>query len=405
MFFELLYGNVPWKSRSREELIEEARTQINFPEIPLRDERLKDLIRKMLVYNIDKRITLEELANLEVLTLFNGFGKMQKSVILEETLCTSMLTNGIQLSKRLVQGNLAELPIVIGQQEASKKTIEGKEEVMRELCGMEEEGARKVDVARKKEEEEGVKKLEEEGIRITEEDKGRMEEEGGREEGWEEQERKDIRRESSNVRRESGLAVIGFGDSGRNKENDRIVKEKVLFQRNVAFFIKAASQTLVECYGSGKLEIPEDFLYQIVFTLQKHIILKMRYHVLDLFSELSGGERKEEVGIGGGGRKNEEVLGGEGGMGRRKESRGGRDDGRRELEFLREAMERDYRDCYIIYEQLDKLVTAKKEMWKKKKNWGAFQIVMKIPSLHSDFLFAYNEIMKEWKEFAKKNYK
>lgn len=370
--------------------MDEVKKEIKFPENPRRDERLKDLIRRMLVYDMDKRISLEELSNFESLT-FNGFGKMQKENILEESLCTSMLTNGIQLGKRLVQGNLAEeLPNTGEQHERRKKTIGEKEEGKRELHAM-EEGGRKEDGGNRKEEELKGTRMEEE--RIKEEERGRMEEEVVREGGWEEQVRKDIRRESSNVRRESGLTVIAYGDAGRKKENERVVKEKVLFQRNVAFFIKAACQTLVECYGSGKLEIAEDFLYQIVFTLQKHIVLKMRYHVLDLFSEL-GGEKKEEVGVGGG-RKQEEEWG----------MRGGREEERREMELLKEVMERDYRDCYIIYDQLDKLVTSREEVWKKKKNWGAFQIVMKIPSLHSDFLFAYNEIMKEWKEFAKKNYK
>ena len=340
MFFELLYGNVPWKSRTREELMVEVKNEIIFPENPRRDESLKDLIRRMVVYDMDKRISLEELSNFGPHT-FNGFGKMPEANILEKSLCTSMHTNGIQLGKRLVQGNLAEqLPTTGEQNERRKKTIGGKEEGKRELHEM-EEGGRKEDGVNIKEEEEKGNRMEEE--RAKEEERGRMEEEVVREGGWEEQIRKDIRRESSNVRRESGLTVIAFGDTGgRNKENERLVKEKVLFQRNVAFFIKAACQTLVECYGSGKLGITEEFLYQIIFTLQKHIVLKMKYHVLDQFSELGGmgGEKKEEV------RRQEE----EGGI------RGGRGEERREIELLKEVMESNYWGSYLFFSNMPSIL-------------------------------------------------
>jgi hypothetical protein len=79
--------------------------------------------------------------------------------------------------------------------------------------------------------------------------------------------------------------------------------------------------------------------------------------------------------------------------------------GRKEMELLKLAMERDFRDCYLIYVQMEKLIRSREDVWRKKSNWGAFQVVINSQFLQADFVLAYNEIMKEWKKFAKQEYK
>ena len=49
MFYEMLYGKVPWKGKSPFDLIEKIeKLDLVFPEIPAIDPNIKILIRKLL---------------------------------------------------------------------------------------------------------------------------------------------------------------------------------------------------------------------------------------------------------------------------------------------------------------------------------------------------------------------
>lgn len=75
--FAFVYGNVPFYDDNIVALYNKIRNQpVEFPEIPVVTEKLKELIRKMLIKEPSKRITLPEIK--VVVFHFCSFSKAEK---------------------------------------------------------------------------------------------------------------------------------------------------------------------------------------------------------------------------------------------------------------------------------------------------------------------------------------
>ncbi|KAL4462170.1 hypothetical protein ABPG73_018915 [Tetrahymena malaccensis] len=72
MFYELLYGRTPWTGKTPNELLENIRKKpLEFPEQPPRSEIVKDMLRRMLVYEDSERISWEELFQHKIIKFDN----------------------------------------------------------------------------------------------------------------------------------------------------------------------------------------------------------------------------------------------------------------------------------------------------------------------------------------------
>jgi len=66
--FEMLYADFPWKGKTTHDLIENniKKKILNFPELPLISKKMKDLLGNMLIVDQEKRISWNEIFNLEL---------------------------------------------------------------------------------------------------------------------------------------------------------------------------------------------------------------------------------------------------------------------------------------------------------------------------------------------------
>ena len=68
MFYEMLYGKVPWKGKSPFDLVEKIeKLELLFPETPVIDSNIKILIKKLLTKEEKDRISWEDLFNQSIL--------------------------------------------------------------------------------------------------------------------------------------------------------------------------------------------------------------------------------------------------------------------------------------------------------------------------------------------------
>lgn len=70
MFYELLYGVTPWIAFGQCELLEKIQTQpLNFTEFPVRSQKVKLLLKRMLTVKEEDRIDWEELFQSEIVRI------------------------------------------------------------------------------------------------------------------------------------------------------------------------------------------------------------------------------------------------------------------------------------------------------------------------------------------------
>lgn len=70
MFYEMLYGETPWNGESQLNLLQNIKSKsLKFPEKPVRSDKVKELIKNMLVIPEKERISWEEIFSLPIMKL------------------------------------------------------------------------------------------------------------------------------------------------------------------------------------------------------------------------------------------------------------------------------------------------------------------------------------------------
>jgi len=146
------------------------------------------------------------------------------------------------------------------------------------------------------------------------------------------------------------------------------IRDLMLYERNIAFFLKGTCHLLVGSFGSGLIHIDELFLYQIVFLIQKFEMVLMKYSL-----DLSEGKIPlEKI-------QTAEFF------------------ASKEYPFFLKQIRADYEECELIYQQVMNLVKSKVNSLKKDKNVGEFLTVLKSGLIcDQTFCKVYKEAIQEF---------
>ena len=149
------------------------------------------------------------------------------------------------------------------------------------------------------------------------------------------------------------------------------VKDLMLYERNIAFFLKGTCHLLVGSFANGLIHIDEVFLYTVVFMIQKYEMILMKYS-LDLAEGKLALEKISTVEFFA---SNEYPL------------------------FIKQVRG-DYEECDIIYKQMLILVKSKVKDLKNKKRSNEILQILKT-GLICDQLFCkvYEESIQEFMDY------
>lgn len=238
LFYELLYGKTPWMGKSSYDLfVNNIQVKpLDFPLVPRRSEKVKDLLRQMLEINLEKRVDWEYIFNHSLLKENLFVTKEIKSKEnLNENLKASMMKNAHTINNRLVQGHLN-----INQQQ-------------------QEEG--------------NFQRLDNHGNNNA------------------------VHESPTHTFIEKGN--YDFSDAEKIAENNKTLIKKaknfLFYERNIAFFIKMTCHLLVANFTSDKLKLDENLLYQMIFLLQKYEMIIMKYVLFMALGKITHAEFPSEV--------------------------------------------------------------------------------------------------------------
>ena len=111
MFYELLYGVTPWIAFGQCELLEKIQTQpLNFTEFPVRSQKVKLLLKRMLTVKEEDRIDWEELFQSEIVRIDEAqiTQNMEQIQREKDRLMRSISLNQIYMKENLIMGYLKE---------------------------------------------------------------------------------------------------------------------------------------------------------------------------------------------------------------------------------------------------------------------------------------------------------
>ncbi|CAD8123078.1 unnamed protein product [Paramecium sonneborni] len=112
MFYELLYGVTPWMANGQCELLEKITTQsLQFPEIPVRSQKVKNLLKRMLTVNEADRISWEDLFTNEIIVIDENqiHYNMQQMEKEKDRLMRSISLNKIYINQNLILGYMKDI--------------------------------------------------------------------------------------------------------------------------------------------------------------------------------------------------------------------------------------------------------------------------------------------------------
>lgn len=222
LLFELLYGTTPWNANSAYDLFNKiSKNPLKFPAFPKRSSKIKDLLQGMIQTNPDTRLSWETIFKHEFVSEnIYTMKELKNSDKIDENLAQSMISSTNSLSKKLVQGNLNHVT------EKDYKIEEEKNEKDPVHC----------------------EKIKNAG-------------------------------ETSPMKKPKDFKIKP--ESNETKNLIKKIKDQMLYERNIAFFLKGTCHLLVAAFGAGLIHIEDIFLYRIVFVLQKYEMVLMKYS-LDL---------------------------------------------------------------------------------------------------------------------------
>lgn len=225
LFYELLYGKTPWIGRSSFDLFENniKVKPLIFPAVPKRSDKVKNILKKMLIVNQEFRIDWDGIFIDEIMQDGNiNIKNIENNVGLNESLKQSMIKNARQITNKLVQGNL------IAVDERGNK-IRG------EINSMEDKKVSIVDEKRK------------------------------------------------TILEIGKVDVLEKNDESLLVNN---AKNIIFYERNIAFFLKLTCHLLVTNYTNTKITLDDSVLYQIIFILQKYEMIIMKYVLMISFAKI-----------------------------------------------------------------------------------------------------------------------
>lgn len=229
LFYELLYGKTPWMGKSSYDLFVNniLVRPLEFPLTPRRSEKVKNLIKKMLVIEVEKRVDWDFIFKDDLMKegLFSA-NEIKGKENINENLKRSMITNAYTINKRLVQGHLN-----LNNEEATKN---------------QEEFQRPKTIA------------------------------------IENKERNSVQESPTHTFVEKPSFDFSNAESKSETSKQIIKKAKnfLFYERNIAFFLKMTCHLLVANFTSEKLKMDDNLLYQIIFLLQKYEMIIMKYVLL-----------------------------------------------------------------------------------------------------------------------------
>lgn len=119
IMYILLCGQPPFKGKNHKEIFEKIRAgkySFSQPEWTTISREAKSLIRKMLTYNPDERVSAEEALNDEWIHEYASIGKKEVQVTLKQPIMTNIINNvsKINASQKLQQACLSYLANYMG---------------------------------------------------------------------------------------------------------------------------------------------------------------------------------------------------------------------------------------------------------------------------------------------------
>lgn len=307
LLYELLYGTTPWNATNAYDLFKNKilKLPLKFPENPKRSQKIKDLIKAMLQLNLDNRISWEDIFKHELVCESPfAWKELRKSDKMDESLTESLIKSSNTLRNQLVQGNLNP----VSEKKENNDMNDTIDEKPQKKAVME-------DVSPKK-----------------------------------------------------GKEIAPKSNYVENKILFKKIRDVMLYERNVAFFLKGTCHLLVGCFGNNLIHINELFLYQIVFLIQKFEMVLMKYS-LDL---CEGRVPLEKIPTG-------EFF------------------ASKEYPIFLKQIKSDYDECESIYQQVLNLIKSKLNELKKQNTPTEFFTVLQT-NLTCDQVFCkmYKESIQEF---------
>lgn len=313
LLYELLYGMTPWMSNNAYDLFNNkiAKIPLKFPEFPKRSPKIKELLKGMLQINQDSRLSWEAIFKHDLVSESNySLKELKKSTIIDESLTQSM-NQSSKSGKKLVQGALNAVN--------EQKEISFTDDMIDEKNEKNEKNNKQIEDT-----------------------------------------------SPSSIKKNNDLKIRP--DPYETKKLIKKIKDLMLYERNLAFFLKGSCHLMVSNFGNGFLHIDELFLYKLVFILQKYEMILMKYS-LDL---TEGKIHLEKVSTAEFFASNEYPV------------------------FLKQ-IKSDYEECNQIYQQVLNLLKSKMLILKKQENIGEFlQILQNGLICDQIFCKVYKEILQEF---------
>lgn len=312
LLFELLYGVTPWTATNAHDLFNNkiGKIPLKFPTVPKRSSKVKDLLQAMIQVNPDSRVSWEVIFKHDlVCDNIYTWKEIKNSGKLDESLNQSMISSTNSLNKKLVQGNLIHV-----DEKKIKDFIEEEKNPDSEL------------------------KLEKE---------------------------KYSKEESSPIKKPIEMKIRP--DSNETKALIKKVKDLMLYERNIAFFLKGTCHLLVSAFGAGQIHVDELFIYRLVFLLQKYEMILMKFS-LDL---TEGKINLEKISTAEFFASNEYPT------------------------FIKQIRE-DFEECNNIYQQVHKLLKTKIQIMKKENLNEFIEILQNGLICDQNFCKTYKETIQEF---------
>ncbi|EAR84947.2 dual-specificity kinase domain protein (macronuclear) [Tetrahymena thermophila SB210] len=311
VLYEMLYGKTPWNGSSQLNLFENIKNQpLVFPDEPIRSNKLKSLIKKMLQYYEKDRISWSEIFDDD---LINGVRKsmeesFRKRDLVEGFLEKSILENEAYIQKNLVVDYLAHIEEEEDDEyERERKKTNGHsnhaknnqkkinkqidEDDNDDLVASEENHTEIMDENRSGAQYQ-VKQLQfktkaNSSNLITFQDskssispKIKQELKIESQSSFENQKSKGTQKSIDFFFGETSEEKYTFEEKAEQLIKDQIdaekmrknilkVNEYILYERNVSFFYNFVIQKLILAYNEKTLKIPQDLYYRVIFIISK----------------------------------------------------------------------------------------------------------------------------------------
>ncbi|CAD8087604.1 unnamed protein product [Paramecium primaurelia] len=221
MLFEMLYGKPPWDGDNQYNLLQNIKkTVLMIPDAPVRSDKIKQLLRHMLVVQEKDRYSWEQIFNHEIIQIQEAQIKNNLEQLMKEKdeLSRSESLNKLYLEMNLVVGYLDQ-PEQILQEPSTPQLTQGNEE----------------------------------------------------------------KQSVDDINHEKGLKIINQYET-EQKRRKAMLKYNTyfLFERNIAFFFNYVIQKIIKMSHQGMLKLTQELYYSIIFCISKNqnVHLKRMYDQL-----------------------------------------------------------------------------------------------------------------------------